>query len=111
MSAEKIKSTRYRCRCELPDCPGKGEPWLSKGNRVPERCNWCLRRTWNGTDKRKNTLLTAHGKTQRLSAWAKESGLSVQLIHHRVKIGMSTEDAVTIPAGSARKVVDNATHP
>jgi hypothetical protein len=104
MSAEKITSTRYRCKCELKDCPGKGKPWVSKDAAIPERCAYCGRRTWNGTDQRKNALITAHGRTQRLSAWSKETGLSSQLIHHRIKIGWKAEDAVTIPAGSGRKV-------
>ena len=98
MSVERITVTRYRCTCELPDCAGKGQPWISNDHMIPERCAHCGRRTWNGKDKRKNVFLTALGKTQRLSEWSKETGISSQLIHHRIKIGWTEEQAVsTIP--------------
>jgi hypothetical protein len=99
VSAKKITLTRYECKCDLKDCAGKGEPWISKDEGIPERCTWCGRRTWNGKDKRKNLLITVNGKTLRLSEWAKESGLSAQVIHHRLKVGWTDEQAVTIPAG------------
>jgi hypothetical protein len=99
MSANKINITRYRCVCDLPDCPGKGKPWISKDNTIPERCTYCGRRTWNSPDKRKNVFLTAQGRTQRLSEWARETGLSAQLIHYRIKAGWTEEEAVNTPAG------------
>jgi hypothetical protein len=102
MSAKMITLTRYECRCELKGCPGKGKPWISKDPMVPERCAYCGRRTWNGQDKRKNVFLTASGKTQRLSEWAKETGMSAQLIHHRLKVGWTDEEAVGIPAGGGK---------
>ena len=103
MSAKKITLTRYECKCELKNCPGKGNPWISKDAGIPERCTFCGRRTWNRTDLRKNTFITANDRTQRLSAWAKETGLSSQLIHHRLKIGWTAEDSVNVPAGSGKK--------
>jgi len=102
MSAKKISLTRYECRCELRDCPGYGKSWISKDPEVPERCSFCGRRTWNGSDKRKNVVLTALGKTQRLSEWAKETGLSAQVIHHRLKVGWTDLEAVSTPAGKAK---------
>ena len=101
MSAKKISLTRYECICELKDCPGKGQPWISRDPMVPERCNWCGCRTWNGNDKRKNVLLTANGKTQRISEWVKETGISKQLIGHRIKMGWTDEDALT-PVGKGK---------
>ena len=108
MSVEKVTKTVNRCVCQLPDCPGKGKPWLSKTERVPDRCAYCLRRTWNGTDLRKNTWITAHNKTQRLSEWAKETGISSQLIRHRLKIGWSEFAAVSIPPESGKKDTPHA---
>jgi hypothetical protein len=102
MSAKKITQTRYECVCELKDCPGQGQSWISKDPGIPERCTHCGRRTWNGQDKRKNLLITSRGKTQRLSEWARETGLSAPVIHHRLKIGWTEEQAVTTPAGKAR---------
>ena len=59
MSVEKITVVRYRCVCELPDCPGrdpktgKPRPWLSRDDAIPKRCSWCKMRNWNGhADKR-----------------------------------------------------------
>lgn len=102
MSAKKISLTRYECVCELKDCLGKGAPWTSKDTLIPERCAHCGRRTWNGQDKRKNLVIVARGKNQRLSEWAKETGLSAQVIHHRLKVGWTEEQAVTTPAGKAK---------
>lgn len=102
MSAEKITETRYRCRCELKDCPGCGKSWLSKDSEIPERCAFCGRRTWNGKDKRKNVTVTAFGRTQRISEWAKETGISKQLIGHRLKVGWTDQNAVSIPVGKGR---------
>jgi hypothetical protein len=53
MSVKVITKKVNECRCELDDCIGKGKPWLSKDERIPTRCNWCHRYTWNGVDKRR----------------------------------------------------------
>ena len=53
MSYETVTQVVYKCVCELEDCPGKGEPWVSRpGKGIPDRCRWCGRHTWNGHDKR-----------------------------------------------------------
>ena len=53
MSVEEITQVVYKCICPLPDCPGKGEPWVSRpGKGIPDRCRWCGRYTWNGHDRR-----------------------------------------------------------
>ncbi len=102
MSAEKVTTTRYRCKCELKDCPGKGKSWLSQDAAIPERCTFCGRRTWNGQDLRKSMFITAHGKTMRASQWAKETGISKQTIRYRLMTGWTEEDAVTIHPGKER---------
>lgn len=106
MSTEKINTTRYRCKCELRDCSGKGQAWLSEDDRVPERCRWCGRRTWNGELKRAH-LVTAFGKTQRISEWARETGISKALIRFRVLAGWSSEAAVSVKPKPNREA-DNA---
>jgi len=103
MSVEKINQFRYRCVCELPDCPGNKKSWLSRDKRIPERCRWCLRRTWNGGDKRPQRLITAYGRTQRVAQWAKESGISKQTIRARLEAGRSPEEAVSKPTASPKK--------
>ena len=97
MSIEKITSTRYRCRCELPDCPGNGKPWLSEDSKIPERCRWCRRRTWNPKDKRPIKLITIDGETKKVSEWAESAGLSPILIRWRLRHGWDEKEAVTTP--------------
>ena len=46
MSIEEIAATLYRCRCELPGCPGHGAPWETL--KKPPRCKWCKRIGWDG---------------------------------------------------------------
>jgi hypothetical protein len=38
----------WRCQCEIPDCPRKGEVWLSLGKRPPSVCPTCRSREWDG---------------------------------------------------------------
>lgn len=52
MSVRIVKKKVYECVCELPDCPGNGESWLSRNLDIPKRCNHCHSYRWNGTDKR-----------------------------------------------------------
>lgn len=52
MSAKKITVKMWECRCELSDCPSKGEPWMSRGEYPPKRCSTCKRLTWNRPDQR-----------------------------------------------------------
>ncbi len=96
MSATKITQTRYECRCELAGCPGNGKSWISEDDHIPERCRFCGRRTWNGNLKRAR-LVTAFGRTQRVSEWAKESGISKALIRSRILSGWEPEKAVSLP--------------
>ncbi len=92
---EKLNKTVYRCTCELSGCK---KSWESNDS-CPERCRWCGRRTWNGPDKRKKHFITAKGKTQRISAWAKETGIGKATIAARLRLGWSDSDAVTVPVG------------
>ena len=48
--------------------------------------------------------LTFNGKTQSITAWAKEVGLQRPALYDRInRHGWSVEDALTIPAGGRRK--------
>jgi hypothetical protein len=93
---EKINKTVYRCTCEHKDCIGKGKSWISD-DPDPERCRWCGRRTWNGQDLRHKRLVTANGKTQRISEWAKETGIEVRTIRARLRLRWTEDDAVNTP--------------
>ena len=52
MSVKETTKKVWRCICELPDCIGKGKPWLSKDDKIPKRCSWCKKHGWNGEDNR-----------------------------------------------------------
>lgn len=71
MAAKKIKVERYHCTCELPDCVGKGKPWVTRGENLPTRCRWCKRHTWNGVDRRVDRVFTPEERA-RNSASAKK---------------------------------------
>jgi hypothetical protein len=96
---KKTKPT-LECTCELPGCR---KSWESQGEVIPERCRWCGSRNWNRQDKRKKRLITAKGKTQRISEWSKETGISIQVIRGRLRLGWSDEDAVTIPVSKLQR--------
>lgn len=52
MSAKQITIRVWKCRCNLPDCPGDGKPWISRSKKPPRACSWCKRITWNRPDRR-----------------------------------------------------------
>jgi hypothetical protein len=87
---EKKTKTILKCTCDLKGC---GKSWESEGKEIPERCRWCGRRTWNGQDRRSHRI-TAKGKTQRISEWAKETGIGKATIRARVVAGWSPEQAL-----------------
>jgi len=64
-------------------------------------CRWVTRRT-NGRNTRRNRLLTHKGRSQRLAAWAKETGINVGTIHSRLKAGWPVERALTKPGRNER---------
>lgn len=91
MVTKKTK-TVLLCTCELKGC---GKSWESQGEEIPERCRWCGRHTWNGKDLRRTHLLTANGKTQGISAWAKETGIAGSTIRARISnYGWTHEEAL-----------------
>ena len=53
MSAKRINIKAWECRCERPQCPGKGKPWISKGKELPKYCVFCKTIRWNGQPDRR----------------------------------------------------------
>jgi hypothetical protein len=53
LSIRKITKIVYECVCELPGCPGNGQPWISADDQIPKRCRWCGHYSWNGQDRRR----------------------------------------------------------
>lgn len=66
------------------------------GNYEPENCTWATLKTQN-RNTRRNRLLTFHGRTQCLSAWAEELGLHPGKAAKRLKLGWSVERTFTTP--------------
>ena len=61
-----------------------------------QNCKWALR-SEQVKNKRNNRWITANGETMIIGDWAKRLGCRSAAINHRIKTGMSPEEAVTKP--------------
>lgn len=67
-------------------------------------CRWATRREQQN-NLRSNRLITYKGKTQTLAAWAREVGKLSRTIKYRLDVlGLSVEEALTLPFQRKRKV-------
>ncbi len=66
----------------------------------PSNCRW-VESLVQGSNIRKNRLLTVAGRTMTVSAWARETGLHVQTILRRLNAGWSADRCVSSAAGRA----------
>lgn len=72
------------------------------GNYEPSNCRWVDIQI-QANNKRSNHLLDFNGKIQTITKWSKETGLSTQVIKHRIeKLGWSIEKALTTPPDANR---------
>ncbi len=53
-------------------------------------------------DSIRKKLLRFNGKTQTLAAWAKELGISEELVRKRLQRGRTVDEALTAPLRAAR---------
>lgn len=67
----------------------------SKGN-----CRWATTSQQNN-NRRANRKFTINGRTQTIAEWAKEYGITWQVMKGRVKRGWTEEEAITTPVRSA----------
>lgn len=68
----------------------------NNGNYEPGNLRWSTQKE-QCRNTRKNILLTHDGKTQCVAAWAEELGVSVNVLHHRLYAGWSTEETLSAP--------------
>jgi hypothetical protein len=66
------------------------------GDYAPGNVRWAISIVQAG-NTRKNWLVTFNGKTQCLSAWARETGLGVVCLTGRLRRGWTVEDSLTVP--------------
>lgn len=72
------------------------------GNYEPGNCIWATRLV-QSRNRRMARMLTWDGRTQNLSAWAKELGIKSATITKRIELGWSMEEVMTMPVTSANK--------
>jgi hypothetical protein len=84
------------------------------GNYSCGKCAECLMKGWPKNirwatmsrqcrNKRKNRLMTVHGKTQCVSDWSDELGIDKSVLISRLNRGVS-EDEFIVPAGQLKKL-------
>lgn len=67
-----------------------------------KNCRWATRKQ-QARNTRRNRLIIYNGKTQCITAWSQEVGISVQTIVRRIKNGWSIEAALLTPVRGKRK--------
>ena len=74
-----------------------------------DNCIWASR-AQQARNKRTSHFITFNGRTQVITDWASEVGLSHQTIGDRLRAGWSVEDALTRPSGKRKilQIADNA---
>ena len=73
------------------------------GSYEPGNCRWATRAEQN-ENQSTTRKVTAYGRTQSVSAWAREIGVSRESLRDRLNRGMSPEEAVSVrPIGHGYK--------
>jgi hypothetical protein len=68
----------------------------TNGNYEPDNCRWVDMKTQN-RNRRSQKLLTHNNKTQCVSAWAEELGITRGTLQSRLSRGLSDSDVLTLP--------------
>ncbi|MFF7550943.1 hypothetical protein ACFZCU_46175 [Streptomyces canus] len=72
------------------------------GNYEPSNCRWSTYQQ-QGRNTRANRRLTWNGETKTIIEWAETLGVKAFTISARLRMGWTTEDALTRPVRGARK--------
>ncbi len=71
-----------------------------------ENCRWATKGEQNN-NRGNNVMVTFNGKTQTISQWVIETGLSRDTISQRLEAGWSVEKAMTFPAQVDKPITFN----
>ena len=70
------------------------------GDYYPENCQWSDMET-QFNNRRNSVRITAFGETKTLAQWVRSTGLSRDMIKHRIfEMGLTPEEAMTMKQGS-----------
>lgn len=67
----------------------------------PENCRWATNKEQQN-NRRNNRMLTYNGKTQTMSKWASDIGISFACLWRRIRAGWSIEQALTTPINALK---------
>ena len=76
------------------------------GNYCPENCRWITIRE-QCYNRRSNHYIEYNGKSQTITQWAEEYGITEQVLSGRLRKGWSIEKALTHPVKKPRKIEYN----
>lgn len=71
----------------------------------PENCRWASN-AQQANNQSRNRQITFQGRTQNLTQWAEELGISFPVLHYRLKHGWSIEDSLTTPTNHKKPKIN-----
>lgn len=75
----------------------------NNGNYEPSNCRWITAEEQQ-KNTRNNRVITFNNKTQILADWAREIGISIDTLYHRLKAGWDVEKTLTTPLKCGKNV-------
>ena len=79
---------------ERPSSKHSIERKNNNGNYTPRNCKWATKRE-QVRNTRRNFVISAFGKTQCVSDWWRETGISIATLTYRIRKGIKPERALT----------------